>query len=178
MKSIIYAELADAHRRGVEVHIGRIFATCTEKDFEMQDEQMRKYKGRVCFDGRRDKVRTQWGVRACFEHLHSVPASMPAGKSGVAYGQIKGRYIKTADARKAYCQSPWPGVMQGGVPTWSKLPKEWWPQEWHDRGLVEPVCLMLRNLYGHPLAGARYEKWAAGRLREKGFMPIENWPSR
>ena len=37
--------ISEAQKKGEEVHFGRTFGTCAEKDFEMEDEQMRKYKG-------------------------------------------------------------------------------------------------------------------------------------
>ena len=122
---------------GEEVHFGKIFAACTEKDFEMEDEKMRKYKGRVCFDGRPEKVKNTWGVRAAFQHLNSVPASMPASKSGIAHGLLPGYYVKCADAEKAYCQSPFKGI-----PTFLELPYCEWPDEWKAKFSKEdrPVC--------------------------------------
>ena len=160
----------EAQIKDMEVHFGRIFATCTEKDFEMIDEAMRKYKGRVCFDGREQMVRNQWYLRAAFKHLQSVPASMAASKNGIAYGQLPGHYITTADAKKAYCQSEW-----DGTPTWVELPEHKWPKEWKGK-FTKPVCPLKRNLYGHPQAGPRYERWAKKQLISIGFEPIENWP--
>ena len=116
----------EAVRNSCEVHFGRIFATCSEKDFEMNNERMRKYKGRICFDGRPDRVRNQMGVRAAFQHLNSIPASMPAGKCGIANGLLPNNFVSCADAEKAYCQSPFKGI-----PTWVELPFDMWPAEWH-----------------------------------------------
>ena len=49
-------ELADvmdeARKTGRETRVGKISTICTEKDFEMGEKHMRKFKGRVCFDGR------------------------------------------------------------------------------------------------------------------------------
>ena len=42
--------IASAENRKIEVHMARIFSTCTQNNFEMP-EWMRKYKGRVCLDG-------------------------------------------------------------------------------------------------------------------------------
>ena len=42
-----------ANDTGTDIHIGRVFATCTEKGYEMDiGDPGRKYKGRVCYDGR------------------------------------------------------------------------------------------------------------------------------
>ena len=42
-----------------------------------------------------------------------------------------------ADADMAYTQSYF-----RGTPTFVRLPPDRWPQEWRDRGMVDPVCPM------------------------------------
>ena len=100
---------------------------------------MRKYKGRECFDGRPHMVRDKYGKHVIFQKLHSVPPGMPAGKSGLAAGQLPGMYVKTADAEKAYCQSWFKGI-----PTWTELPRCTWPASW--AGMKCPVCFLERNI--------------------------------
>ena len=161
----------DAERRKVEVHLGRIFATCTEKNFEMP-EWLRKWKGRVCFDGRPHMVKTGLNKNAIFQHLDSLPASMAAGKNCMAYGLLPGFFVEGADAIQAYTQAVW-----DGEETWLELAFEHWPESWKKIFKKEdrPMCKLLRNIYGHPQAGPRFERWADKQFRSIGYTPIENW---
>ena len=99
---------------------------------------------------------------------------MPASKNCEAYGLIPGYFVEGVDAIQAYTQAPW-----DGVPTWVELAYEWWPESWKQRFTKEdrPVALLLFNLYGHPQAGPRFERWADVQFRSIGYMPIENWRS-
>ena len=137
----------EAQEKQIDTHFAKLLVTCTQKNIELKVEEMMKYKGRVCLDGRAEKVRDQWGLRAVFQHLTSLPASMPANRAGMAYGDIQGHYTETADANQAYTQSPY-----SGVPTWVEMDEEFWPPEWKGK-YVNPVVRLVRALYGHPDAG-------------------------
>ena len=41
---------------------------------------------------------------------------------------------------------------------WIRLPRHKWPKSWSN--IEDPVVLLERNLYGHPLAGLLWEKQA------------------
>ena len=75
-----------------------------------------------------------------------------------------------ADAQQAYTQSE-----LGGHETWIFLPKDQWPSEWHTAGYKNPVCKLRLALYGHPLAGAFWERHCTKQLKSVGFTPIPNW---
>eukprot|EP00971_Amphidinium_carterae_P132052 2615742-Amphidinium_carterae.1 len=50
------------------------------------------------------------------------------------------------NAEMAYIQA----TLQG-IKTWVRLPKDQWPAAW--RRMRDPVCPLVRALYGHPDAG-------------------------
>eukprot|EP00971_Amphidinium_carterae_P210090 4167985-Amphidinium_carterae.1 len=58
----------------------------------------------------------------------------------------KGNIAMASDAAMAYIQA----TLQG-IKTWVRLPKDQWPAAW--RRLRDPVCPLVRALYGHPDAG-------------------------
>ena len=58
-----------------------------------------------------------------------------------------------------------------------RLPKDQWPQEWHDKGYVDPVCPLVLALYGHPDSGSDWEAHADKCVRSVGYAPVPNWPS-
>ena len=76
---------AEAKRKGITYHVGRIFDICVEKNAELpEDNPNRKYKGRVVFQG--CNVKDESNNWAIFSELSSAPATMQAGKTVDAYG--------------------------------------------------------------------------------------------
>ena len=55
------------------------------------------------------------------------------------------------------------------VNTWISLPKHKQPASWAN--IKDPVCLLTRNLYGHPRAGLYWEKFCERHLFPVGFEP-------
>jgi hypothetical protein len=62
-----------------------------------------------------------------------------------------------------------------GPPTFTSLPKKWWPQHWQN--FKDPVCRLDKALYGHPKAGDIWGAALAEHLKARGFSPVEGWPS-
>ena len=146
-------------RPGVIKHVGRIFEICVEK-----------YKGRVVFQG--NQVWDSNFDYAIFQELSSSPATMDAAKAADLVSLFPGNDGMQADATQAYTQSE-----LGGVKTWVRLPRHRWPQEWIDKGYVDPVCPLRLALYGHPDAGGYWEKHCDSALQSLGFKPIDEWKS-
>merc|ERR1712115_759461 len=89
-----------------------------------------------------------------------------------AYGLMPGHIVQQSDAEQAYTQAWF-----RGEDTWVRLPKDQWPQEWHDKGYVDPVCPLVLALYGHPDSGSDWEAHADKCVRSVGYAPVPNWPS-
>ncbi|CAE6922243.1 RE2 [Symbiodinium natans] len=105
----------EAMDRGEIAHVGRIFDICVEKNWELaEDDPLRKYKGRVVFEG--CHVKDQEGKWAIFQEITSCPATLEAGKMADAYGMLPGHDIEMSDGESAYTQvgfeflSDWPSV--------------------------------------------------------------------
>jgi RNA:NAD 2'-phosphotransferase (TPT1/KptA family) len=161
---------AEAKRKGIKTHVGRIFDICVEKNAELpENNPNRKFKGRVVFQG--NNVKDEANNWAIFSDLSSAPATMQAAKSIDAYGAMKGHSIQQADGESAYTQA-----RLGGDPTWVRLPRERWPPSWSK--FKDPVCPLILALYGHPDAGGFWEKHCDQALRRVGFVPLrESWLS-
>jgi len=43
--------------------------------------------------------------------------------------------------------------------------------------MKDPVCLLLKNLYGHPRAGNGWERHLTGIVEKHGFVAVPEWPS-
>ncbi len=111
----------EAKRAGEKHHVGRIFALCFEKNYELEEgNPARKYKGRVVFQGN-DVIDENWDV-AMFQELSSNPATMEAAKAADCYGLAPGHELWQADAERAYTQA-----RLGGITTWFRLPRDQWP---------------------------------------------------
>ncbi len=159
----------EARRTGVVAHVGRIFDICVEKNHELpEDDPLRKYKGRVVFEG--CNVKDQDNRWAIFQEITSCPATMEAGKMADAYGMMEGHTIQMADGESAYTQAE-----LGGPRTWVRIPRERWPEEWE--GETDPVCPLRLALYGHPDAGGFWEKHCEKAVTEVGFDFLPDWPS-
>ena len=122
---------AEAKRRNMTYHFGRVFGICTEKGSELpKNHALRKFKGRYVFQG--NQVKDEWFQAAMFEDKGSAPASIEAAKSVDCWGLVEGHISEQCDAEQAYTQSK----LKSPSPTWVILPEDMWPDEW--RGNINP----------------------------------------
>ena len=84
---------------------------------------MRKFKGRVVFQGNRVVVQNY--KAAMFQDLGSAPATMETARIADIYGCAPAHAAQTADAVQAYIQAD-----MSGAPTWVCLPPEARPKSW------------------------------------------------
>ena len=98
--------------------------------------------------------------------MSSSPAAMAASKACDLYGLLPDHDTEIGDADEAYTQTT-----LKGDPTWVSLPKERWPAAW--KGMINPVCPLVLNLYGHPDAGGYWEIHLEGHLHTAGFRKIK-----
>ncbi len=69
---------------------------------------------------------------------------------------------------------PFLSELEGNTETWVEIPEDQWPQWW--RGKFKRPCVrLLRNLYGHPLAGLFWEKHCNKAIQACGFTPVQGW---
>ena len=159
----------EAQSTGEVTHVGRIFDICVEKNWELpEDDPLRKYKGRVVFEG--CNVKDQDSRWAIFQEITSCPATLEAGKMADAYGMLPGHIIQMSDGESAYTQA-----RLGGPRTWVRIPKERWPEHWHN--IEDPVVPLKLALYGHPDAGGFWEKHCEEAVTDVGFEFLPDWPS-
>ena len=82
---------------------------------------------------------------------------------------LPGHVGEQADADMAYCQTTFKGTE-----TFVRLPRHRWPDHFHQYS--DPVCPLELALYGHPESGYYWEEHCDEKLREEGFVPIQEWP--
>ena len=102
------------------------------------------------------------------------PTTVVATNVNVMYGCLEGNKTTDADAVRAYVQS----LLKSKHRTFVKIPKELWPPEWFKKGYKNPVCLLVRALYGHPEAGAHWERHLVAIIVDKmGGAAVDSHPS-
>ena len=158
-----------AKKDGVKIHIGQLMSICSEKFAEMA-EHLRVLKGRIVFRG--DIVKDQEGAAAVFQDLAANPTSVAGINNNIAYGRLPGHKTSTADAVKAYVQS----LLDTKCATWVQLPPELWPEAWKGQ-YSKPMVLLVKSLYGHPEAGAHWERHLEGIIKDLGGKVVPEFPS-
>ena len=141
---------------------------CVEKNAEIPAQA--KYKGRVVFRG--DNVKDEYFQKAMFQDMASCPATFEAAKLADMISCMPGCDGQQSDVDQAYTQT-----LHTGEETWVEIPRMQWPRAWHNKMMQKPVCRLLRALYGHPQAGALWEKHCDEYLKSIGWIAVENWPS-
>ena len=169
--------IAEAHEKKISVHFGRLMDLCHLKHAELHKE-VQKYKGRVVFRG--DQVKDETGYHAVFTEQGASASQMAAAKFLDTVARMPGMGGQAADAVKAYTQVPLKQAHQLlGLPpeqcpeTWISLPKSRQPASWAN--IVDPVCPLERNLYGHPLAGLLWERHLEDALFKLHWEKLPGW---
>lgn len=134
------------------------------------------YKGRVVFRG--DQVRDATGFYAVFIDQSASASHMAAVKFMEFIGCLFGTTEEAPDAIKAYIQVLLKDVKRYfgedvHAETWISLLRERRPKSWDT--IQDPLCPLLRNFYGHPLAGLIWEKHCQNAILEAGFQKIPGW---
>ena len=79
-----------------------------------------------------------------------------------------------SDAVQAYTQAILYHGAKQNVETWVRIPKDQWPKSWHTK-YKDPVVPLRLALYGHPLAGAFWERHCREALLSVGFTTLTGW---
>ena len=159
-----------------EAMLGRAFTILGVKGEEL-DDTLKKWKARIVFQG--SNIRTKTGTSAAdlFEEVSNAPASFAASRAALGVGVLKGFRASLRDAEAAYLQALLDTPNR--TPTFVELPREWWPDSWfHDGALRQqpkyfrPHCRLKKALYGHPEAGALWEKALVKIMQEEGWESV------
>ena len=150
----------EARMSGATVHFASLMDICHLKNAELE-EKHQKYKGRVVLRG--DIVKDDSGSSAAFTEQGSSASQMTAAKVMGIIAILPGCAGQAADAVSAHTQ-----VKMDDAPKLLKIPKSEcpdirirlprhkWSESWSS--MEDPVVLLERNLYGHPLAGLLWER--------------------
>ena len=132
-----------------------IFEEMTSNPATMEAAKIIDFFG--CLDGKaplddpEDMPEGEGGSAEAPNHSHKANAPADRGTTrapGVTTTPGEGeRYVITqSDATQAYCQAD-----LGGSTTWIRLPENRRPKKW--AGMKDPVCKLVKALYGHPNSG-------------------------
>ena len=172
-KSQKYKKVIDEERTsGPKVHFASLMDICQWKNAELEVKHQ-KYKGRVVFrvedDSRSCAVFTEQGSsvsQMTAAKIIDIISRLPACAGQAADAVSACTHVKMKDAYKLL------KIPKSECPDlWIHIPRHKRPKSWSS--MEDPVVLLERNLYGHPLAGLLWE-----RQFEKvpyGWEKIPNW---
>ena len=161
----------EARTSGATVHFASLMDTCHLKNAELETKHQ-KCKCRVVL--RCDIVEDDSGFYAVFAEHGSSASQMTAAKVTDIISRLPG--LRRTSSWRSICL--YPGKMED-VPKsncpdiWIRLPRHKWPKSWSR--MEDPVVLLERNLFGHPLAGLLWEKQFEKTLLQHGWEKVSNW---
>ena len=110
----------------------------------------------------------------------SSASQMTAAKIMDIISRLPGCDGQAADAVSAYTQVKMEDahkllkIPKSECPDiWIRLPRHKWPTSWSS--MEDPIVPLERNLYGHPLAGLKWERQFEKVLLKHGWEKIPNW---
>ena len=167
----------EARKEGRKVHFASLMDICHLKNAELEAKHQ-KYKGRVVLRG--DIVKDDSGSYAVFTEQGSSASQMTAAKVMDIISRLPGCAGQAADAVSAKTQVKVEDahkllkIPKSECPDiWIRLPRNKWPKSWSS--MEDPVVLLERNLYGHPLAGLLWERQFEKILLQHGWEKVPNW---
>ena len=167
----------EARTSGTTVHFASLMDICHLKNAELETKHQ-KYKGRVVLRG--DIVKDDSGSYAVFTEQGSSASQMTAAEIMDIISRLPGCDGQASDAVSAYTQVKMEDahkllkIPKSECPDiWIRLPRHTRPQSWSS--MEDPVVLLERNLYGHPLAGALWERQLEKILLKHGWEKIPYW---
>ena len=105
---------------------------------------------------------------------------MTAAKIMDIISRLPGCDGKAADAVSAYTQVKMEDAHKllkipksECLDIWFRQPRHNWPKSWSS--MEDPVVLLERNLYGHPLAGLLWERQFEKKILKHDREKIPNW---
>ena len=150
---------------------------CLLKNAELEAKHQ-TYKGRVVLRG--DIVKDDSGSYAVFTEQGSSASQMTAAKIMDIISRLPGCNGQAADAVSAYTQVKMEDahklfkIPKSECPDiWIRLPRHKWPKSWSS--MEDPVVLLERNLYGHPLAGLLWKGNLRRSYRSMAGRKFQNW---
>ena len=161
-------EFAESVEKYPDADYADLFSIVGIKNFESQNKSDHRWKGRVVLGGHAVKKAT--GEKAIFTGSSSTPSTMEAARILVALKAVMPWLeLLQSDCIRAYVQA-----LMTGRKTLVRLPKRWWRSSWFS--MKDPVCLLLRALYGHPKSGDIWHDKIDIILLSFNFVLVEGWP--
>ena len=148
-------EVIDGARTlGAKVHFASLMDMCHLKNAELEAKHQ-KYKGRVVLRG--DFVKDVSGSYAVFIEQGSSASTNDSSKSHGYHIQTSGCGICLYPGKNGRCSQIVENFPKSECPDiWIRRPRHKWPKSWSN--MEDPLVLLERNLYGHPLAGLLWGK--------------------
>ena len=150
---------------------------CHLKNAELEPK-LQKYKGRFVLRG--DIVKDDSGASADFTEQGTSASQMAAAKVMDVIARLPDCEGQAADAVSAYTQVKLEDaprklkILKSECPDVRiRLPRHKWSKSWAN--IEDPVVLLERNSYGHPLAGLLWKRQFEEVPLELGWERVPIW---
>ena len=166
----------EARTKGATVHSASLMGICHLKNGELKAKHQ-NFQGRVALRG--GIVKDNSGSYAVFTEQGSSASQMTATKVMDISSRLPGCDGQAADAVSAFSHVKMEDAHKlSKIPKlecpdiWIRLQRHKWPKSWFS--MEDPVVLLERNLYGHPLAGLLWERQFEKIRLKHGWRKIPN----
>ena len=146
----------EARTSGAKVHFASLMDICHLKNAELEGDIVKDDSGSYAVFTERRSSASQMTAAKIMDIISRLP-----GCDGQAANAVSAcTQVKMEDAHKLLKipKSECPDI-------WIRLPRHKWPKSWSS--MEDPVVLLGRNLYGHPLAGPLWERQCAKKCVER-----------
>jgi hypothetical protein len=160
--------MQEVRQTGEEVILGGVHPILGAKGSERGGEDLRC---RVVFTAPRARTSSGLDIQALYDEIAASPITFQGSRQLRAYAALKGFIISSRDAKSAYLQSKLQRPGSSDPRTFIALPRQFWPEKWVKAGYKRPMCPLDLSLYGHPIAGNRWDGQMTGCVSVCDFEP-------
>ena len=153
--------VAESHNTGKDVILGGVHPILGMKGAEGTNPTMRC---RIVFTAPRARTASGLDVQCLYEEVSASPITFQGSRTLRAYGALKGWVISSRDAKSAYLQSELRRPDSDDPVTWVALPAQF-----------QPMVELVLSLYGHPVAGNRWDGQMDKSVHKASFQRAQPW---
>ena len=167
--------LKEARQTGEETVLGGVHPILGAKGAEDCEEKDLDLRCRVVFTAPRAWTASGMDVHSLYQEISASPITFQGSRTLRAYAALMGFVISSRDAKSAYLQSKLRREGMNDPRTWVALPRQFWPKEWE--GMIRPMVELDLSLYGHPIAGNRWDGTMDTAAKACAFERAPQWKS-
>ena len=166
--------MAEVRSTGEEVILGGVHPILGAKGSERSPDDA-DLRCRVVFTAPRARTSSGLDIQCLYDEISASPITFQGSRAIRAYAALRGFKISSRDAKSAYLQSKLRRPGTTDPRTFVALPKQFWPAEWTVMKMRRPMVPLDLSLYGHPVAGNRWDGQMTTCVTSAGYEPAPQW---